>query len=231
MLIGSATLANPNLPSKFRQYLTGFTEKGIIGEGSQRRWVFINFDDDRAGVFRATPEIGRRINQTRSSDRKENVTRFRRPPRLFGSHQRATFRRTRQRRAANVRRTTASTVFAMSKLSSLAIVFETAKPMNIAVQLDHLLAPGALMKAVDVLSDQQELRSALLHLRQSEMSRDSASISARSVAARRTNPERILDRAETLLQWRVLQACICSRARSGHREKSRGRFRRKCQRR
>ena len=73
MLVRAFRFVNPNLLDERRQDLAGFAEKRMIGEGSERRWILVDLDHDRAVIFRAPPQIGRWINHARSPDRKENV--------------------------------------------------------------------------------------------------------------------------------------------------------------
>ena len=76
MLVRSLGFVNPNLLNKLRQDFACFAEKRIIGEGSKRCRIFVDLNDDRAAIFRATPQISRRVNNARGSDRKENVAHF-----------------------------------------------------------------------------------------------------------------------------------------------------------
>src|SRR5712671_3083412 len=72
ILVGPIRFVNrvliPSDSDQFRQNLAGFAKERIIGEGTKRRWISVDFNYNRAAIFRAPPQVGRRINNARSPD-------------------------------------------------------------------------------------------------------------------------------------------------------------------
>src|SRR5215470_11336180 len=170
MLVSSFGLVNPNLVDKRRQNLAGFAEKRIIGEGSERRWIFVDLNHGCAVVFRATPEIGCGINDARGADGKENVAifggRYCGFERISWQH----FAKPNDVRSQMSAARSTSTVFDI-EVVAWTITFETTEAMNVSVKLDHSFAAGAHVQAIDILSDQQKFRRAFFHFCQSQVPR------------------------------------------------------------
>jgi hypothetical protein len=125
----------------------------MIGEGSERRRIFVDLDYDCTGVFRATPQISRRINHARRADRKENVAGFRGVDGRFKSIDRKHFTEPNDVGPQIAAARSTSTLFDVEVVAG-AVVLKTTKAVNVSVQLDHPFIFGPGVKSVDVLGDE-----------------------------------------------------------------------------
>ena len=102
------------------------------------------------------------------------------------------------------------------------------RPPDVAVQLDHVSAARPLVQTVHVLGHEGKIRDQALELRKGQVARVGTPPPRRACAATRTSPRRVGDRGRTPRGSRALADRSVPRARSGPREKSARRSRRRC---
>src|SRR4029077_20142714 len=132
MLFSCAALVNPNLIDQRRQDFAGFAEKRIMGEPSQRRRIFVDFNDSRAVFFCAAPQIGRGIHEAGSSNRQKYMA-------LFHCSGCCLERSYRQRFAEpndvwpQISAARSTSTFFDIEVAPRAFIFETTKTVNVSV--------------------------------------------------------------------------------------------------
>src|SRR5262249_20696706 len=132
MLIRTIRVVNPNLTNQRGQNFAGLAEKRVIGERSQRRWIFVDLDHNRARVFRAAPQIGRGRDEVRSPDEKDPVAVFGSADCGFDRVDRQHFAKPNDVRPKMPAARSTSLLFEI-KIFAAAIVLKAAKAMNVSV--------------------------------------------------------------------------------------------------